>query len=449
MKKIYYGGAILSSVLGVALLWQGLWGGDRQGVASLNPQPQATTPQPPQADSRLALAPPSPTPSPTPVLQPDAQRQAILDQYMDSLSSFGVDPQVQGVWVESSQGTMASYQGTQPLPVASLTKMATTLVALDRWGVNHRFITRVVGTGPVVDGVLQGDLVVWGGGDPLYVWESAIDLGNRLNKAGIRQVKGRLVVDGVFIMNFERDRTIAGAFLREALDSRQWGEDVKLQYSYMDPNTPQPEVEILGETVVTTAPLPNREQLPLLVQQSSLRLVRLLKQMNMYSNNAMADLLADLLGGAAALTQKTEELAQIPPGEVRFINGSGLGPENQISARGVCRILGAISDRLSPEELGLPDVMPIAHEDPGTLEGRGLPDGTIAKTGTLWNVSTLAGLVPQGSQPSPSLTAQPSACFAILNQGEDLGLFHDQQDVLVNSLKQSLQSESSTVSEAF
>lgn len=143
-----------------------------------------------------------------------------------------------------------------------------------------------------------------------------------------------------------------------------------------------------------------------------------------------------------------QALTDIPPDEINFINGSGLGPENQISARGVCRILNVIAEHLEPQGFGLPDVMPIAAQDAGTLDYRTLPTGTIAKTGTLWNVSTLGGLVPQGEMPADSLSSSTSACFAILNQNGDLNFFRAEQEVLLAGIKEVLQSIPATTAQS-
>jgi D-alanyl-D-alanine carboxypeptidase/D-alanyl-D-alanine-endopeptidase (penicillin-binding protein 4) len=361
----------------------------------------------------------------------------VIDRYLDNLALWGIDTNSQAVWVQSSQGTLAQYQGKTRLPAASLTKLATTLLALDHWPTDHRFVTKIFATGSLQEGVLTGDLVVQGGGNPFYVWESAIALGNRLNELGIRQVTGRLVIDGVFVMNFERDRALAGELFRQGLDSRLWGYEADVQYQTLPPGTPEPQVEILGGVALeSVASLDNPT---LLVQQKSLPMVALLKQMNIYSNNIMAELLVDVLGGARVLEQGMVKLAKVAPAEVQFINGSGLGPENQISARGACQVLTAISNRLEADGLGLPDVMPIANKDPGTLEIRTLPQGIMAKTGTLWNVSTLAGVIPAGEKPVQSLKQPHTLCFAIMNQGSNIDLFYDEQDILVDQLKTTLQ----------
>ncbi len=83
-----------------------------------------------------------------------------------------------------------------PLPPASVAKTITALYALDRLGAAHRFRTQLVATGPVRDGVLQGDLVLAGGGDPTLDTNALAAMIARLRRGGLTRVAGRLRVWG-------------------------------------------------------------------------------------------------------------------------------------------------------------------------------------------------------------------------------------------------------------
>jgi serine-type D-Ala-D-Ala carboxypeptidase/endopeptidase (penicillin-binding protein 4) len=136
----------------------------------------------------IAIKPPSDRVS-SPVLvavNPDVAYDAIMQQYINSLGSQGYNGSNQGIWLQTDTTYLAGHQGTTPLPAASLTKVATTLAALQTWGPQHKFITIIGTTGTVQNGVLQGDLIVQGSADPFFVWENAILLGNKLNQLGIR-----------------------------------------------------------------------------------------------------------------------------------------------------------------------------------------------------------------------------------------------------------------------
>jgi serine-type D-Ala-D-Ala carboxypeptidase/endopeptidase (penicillin-binding protein 4) len=396
-----------------------------------------------QETSKVPSLIPSPTPSPTPTpLQIDPQLQTIVDKQVADLKAAGFDPAQQGVWIESNRGTFAGFQPHQPLAVASLTKLATTLAALQTWSPDYQFYTHVFTQGTIANGTLNGDLIIQGGADPFYVWESGILLGNRLSQLGIEKVTGRLIIQGRFLMNFERDPALAGEFFRQALNVDLWPGEALYQYeTNLPPDTPQPRITIAGETIVSAANTPPPGA-TLLVEQPSLPLIQLLKQMNNYSNNVMAQLFADLIGGANTLREAVIQVAQVPANEVNFSNGSGLGHENQISPQGTCQVIKAIDRTLVPQGFSVSDIMPISQRDPGTLSYRKLLPGVTAKTGTLWDVSTLAGVLAAVDQPVATFDQGNILCFAILNRGANIDFFYGFQEQFVGELKTYLQQKS-------
>jgi D-alanyl-D-alanine carboxypeptidase/D-alanyl-D-alanine-endopeptidase (penicillin-binding protein 4) len=92
--------------------------------------------------------------------------------------------------------TLVDIDGTVPLPPASATKAVTALYALEALGPDYRFVTRVIASGPVVDGVVQGDLILAGGGHPNLVTDELAVLVDRVADAGITEVTGRFLVWG-------------------------------------------------------------------------------------------------------------------------------------------------------------------------------------------------------------------------------------------------------------
>ncbi|WP_016855254.1 D-alanyl-D-alanine carboxypeptidase/D-alanyl-D-alanine-endopeptidase [Halomonas smyrnensis] len=91
--------------------------------------------------------------------------------------------------------TLGSLSPERQLSPASVSKIYTAAAALARFGPQHRFTTRLLGSAePDAEGVLQGDLILDGGGDPALTSEDLWRLVQRLHQAGVRQVNGRLVV---------------------------------------------------------------------------------------------------------------------------------------------------------------------------------------------------------------------------------------------------------------
>jgi D-alanyl-D-alanine carboxypeptidase/D-alanyl-D-alanine-endopeptidase (penicillin-binding protein 4) len=378
--------------------------------------------------------------SPGLVLASDPSRAGAktVQEYLKGLQTLklvtGNLTESQGVWIQSGPILMANHQGTTPLPAASLTKIATSLVALKNLGAEHQFQTLVSATGPIKNGVLQGDLVIVGGGDPLFVWEEAIALGNSLNKMGIKVVTGNLIINGNFVMNYEQDPVRSGELLKQALNSTTWSRAVAYQHMQMPKGTQSPQVVIAGQVKVgalTLTPLLNSPQ-TLLLRHYSLPLKQIIKEMNVYSNNDIAEMLAQAVGGAQIVQSTAAVLARVPASEIQLINGSGLGQENRISPRAACAMLMALQNEAAAHQLNLADLFPVFGFDRrGTTYGRRMPAATVFKTGTLRDVSALAGVIPTQER--------GLVWFAIINRGFHVPDFRAGQDKFLQSLLQKLE----------
>jgi D-alanyl-D-alanine carboxypeptidase/D-alanyl-D-alanine-endopeptidase (penicillin-binding protein 4) len=89
---------------------------------------------------------------------------------------------------------LESRDGRRGQPPASSLKAITAAYAHERLGGGHRFETRLLGRGPVEDGVLRGDLILAGGGDPTLDTTGLARLARSL--PGVREVEGRLLTYG-------------------------------------------------------------------------------------------------------------------------------------------------------------------------------------------------------------------------------------------------------------
>jgi len=354
----------------------------------------------------------------------DSTTDALLQQYLKGLAGEGLSVEAQGVWLQAGPMVLSSNLGATPLPAASLTKIATTLVALETWGAEHRFETVISTTGQVRQGVVNGDLIIKGGGDPMFVWEQAFAVGNALNKLGIAKVTGNLVIVGNFQMNFEVMPDKAGELLKQSLNAATWSEDAIAQYQSLPPGTPRPQIAIAGAVrVVRESSLPQTQEV---LRHQSLPLAQILKLMNVYSNNVISQTLADLAGGASVVAQKAAALSGAPAQEVLLANGSGLGVENRISPRAVYAMLSAVQRYAIARNLTIADLFPIAGKDQGTIQDRPIPAASVVKTGTLNDVSGLAGVLPTRDR--------GLIWFVIMNRGSDLDGLRNQQDQLLQGL---------------
>ncbi len=99
-----------------------------------------------------------------------------------------------------------SRNAARRLIVASNAKLVTAAAALEALGEHYEFTTALYGTGPVAGGVLRGDLVLRGGGDPTiggrHDEEDALAVMRRwarvLRARGIERIEGGVVADDAF-----------------------------------------------------------------------------------------------------------------------------------------------------------------------------------------------------------------------------------------------------------
>ncbi|MEO7150996.1 MAG: D-alanyl-D-alanine carboxypeptidase, partial [Burkholderiaceae bacterium] len=88
-----------------------------------------------------------------------------------------------------------AWQPREPVNPASLMKLYTTYAALEMLGPAWRWSTPVWLQGPVRDGVLDGNLVIKGSGDPTLVMERVWLMLRRVQQFGVREIRGDIVLD--------------------------------------------------------------------------------------------------------------------------------------------------------------------------------------------------------------------------------------------------------------
>ena len=90
---------------------------------------------------------------------------------------------------------LLAYDPDRAMSPASVMKLVTTFVALELLGPDYRWRTEAYADGAVVDGVLHGDLVLRGRGDPKITVEQWQAFIARLRAAGLAAVDGNLAID--------------------------------------------------------------------------------------------------------------------------------------------------------------------------------------------------------------------------------------------------------------
>ena len=113
-----------------------------------------------------------------------------------SLALSGIPTAAVALDVRSLDGqVLASHNQQRAFNPASVMKLVTTAAALDLLGPDYRWMTRVYVQGTLAGDVLNGDLIIQGGGDPRLAHEDLARLLRRLRSLGVREIHGDLVLD--------------------------------------------------------------------------------------------------------------------------------------------------------------------------------------------------------------------------------------------------------------
>ena len=329
----------------------------------------------------------------------------------------------QGAFAKAADGTvLAAINPDRPMHPASVTKIATTLALLRRLGPAHRFVTRVVAAGPVRDGTVHGDLVVEGGGDPFFVSENALLILSELKSRGLRTVAGSLRTQGPFLFNWqpdERGKRIARVFEGQGA-ATAWSAVCAARPDFASRGEQPSGLRFLHGPVGREGSAPG-----LVVTHRSAALVLTLKSLNCYSNNVFR-LLSDRIGGPHAVEEAARAAVPAPLRDAITIDdAAGLGTTNRLSPRVAVAIIDVLADDLARQELTLPDVLPVAGRDPGTLHDRLTGGAVVGKTGTIGSlsVSALAGRI--------RTRRFGEVTFAVIDRGLPVPEAHRRQDAFV------------------
>lgn len=344
--------------------------------------------------------------------------------------------------LDSGATLFADDPDTPRIP-ASVNKLFTTSTALERFGSDHTFQTEVLAqTAPDTTGVVFGDLYLRGGGDPDFTTTDARTLARGLAAQGVTEVTGRVIGDesawdavrggpesgyrtsywvgplsaltldrGFAGRRFQTDppRTAARAFDR-ALDRA--GIAVALK--------PRPGITPPEAVPVATWPSPT--------------VAELVARTNTPSDNFFAESLLKALGAGFGSSGSTAAGAAVVRSTVagfgarpRLVDGSGLSRRDRTTPHDVVDVISAM-DR-SPDAAIFEGSLAIAGRT-GTLHKRmrksAARDRCHAKTGTLSNVSALAGFC--------DTRAGRRVAFAFLMNGINVNWVHTRQDRMTAAL---------------
>ncbi|MDR0251055.1 MAG: D-alanyl-D-alanine carboxypeptidase/D-alanyl-D-alanine-endopeptidase [Burkholderiales bacterium] len=122
---------------------------------------------------------------------------ALPEAWKAALQQAGVPESAVAVAVQEvgAARPVLTHRANELMNPASVIKLVTTTAALDLLGSDYRWKTEVYLDGTLIDGVLHGNLILKGYGDPKITIEKWQAFMQRLRQAGLTQVTGDLIVD--------------------------------------------------------------------------------------------------------------------------------------------------------------------------------------------------------------------------------------------------------------
>jgi len=298
---------------------------------------------------------------------------------------------------------LASHEADDPVNPASVVKVGTTLWALDELRAAHRYTTLFgyIGDWDHETGVLHGELVVRGGGDPDFQWENAFLVALELNRLGLNRVEGRVRIQGSFWFGWEHgveNRLLEprqrgermGHRLIAALDSARWDRSHENTWKALCERrgwdaSNRPRVKITGGIRVSEL----GEVKSLLIHHSN-PLQDTLRRFNVYSNNDIVRI-ADGLGTIGEFEAFVTERLGLKADQVEFSTASG-EHRNRMSVRQMVRLVTELKTEAAEQDLELHQLLPVIGCDPGStrrmfpaLAAPPLTGTVTCKTGTLTN----------------------------------------------------------------
>ena len=343
--------------------------------------------------------------------------------------------------VEQDGRVIFSHKEAESLSPASTIKLATAIAALDILGPDSTFTTRFVASEVPKNGVIDGDLYVIGGGDPLFTttgyktsfddpdqfYEDLTLLADALADAGVRQISGGIVGDesrydatrwvASWPTRYQIGGTVAplSALLvndgstgysetpSDSTANRKAGDSPLLFAQTLRTVLNARGIKVAGEPSTGRPPVNAKE----IASFESAPMTKVLSEMLSNSDNTTAELVTKEIGfqakgqgtttaGIDAIKESLSSQGFDLTGFV-MLDGSGLDPNNRMTCTLDLALVSAISK--TPEVLA---ALPVGGRT-GTLRKRMLATASTgrvrAKTGTLNSVNALSGYAdtPQGN----------------------------------------------------
>ena len=351
----------------------------------------------------------------------------IDSDFINLLKTHKVTPiNEQSYCYVNEKGSLQGKNINLQVRLASVTKLLTSLWAIEEKGINFRYDTKLF---------IQGNnLHLQGSFDPFMSNEKMMFLISQLNTLGYTHFD-KITYDKNIQINPSAQshtdqyplitRDSNGRNIKMYFNTASWSSDFKLEYDRLASLARKErflkEVQFSVGTVEYSGVNPLGADAKVLTLTSP-KLYQYLKEINVASNNYSSHTIFRDLGGVAGFEKFVADRFSLTVDQIKLYNGSGL-PTIEAGKRydnyATCKIITDLITELKAsaerQQKEISDVVAVPGNDAGTFKNRlnssDYKNTFVAKTGSLMHTSTLAGALS---------TQQGFSFFGVFNQTTEL-----------------------------
>jgi D-alanyl-D-alanine carboxypeptidase/D-alanyl-D-alanine-endopeptidase (penicillin-binding protein 4) len=368
--------------------------------------------------------------------------QATDADWLNYLNKYNLPESGQSYCYTDENGVALGTNVTSKIRLASVSKLITTLWAVSQLGAHYKYKTKLF--------ISDGNLHIKGGFDPFFDNEKLFFLISQLNELGYDHFN-KISFDSNLLINLDAryhseeypDNSPATIkkIIKNYFNTANWSASIKQDFKNYQriavPGRIRPNVNISVNDITfddnyDTNPQENVKELTL----ASPEIVKYLKEMNIKSNNYVADTIFKQLGANKFFNEFMLNNFQLNEDYIHFFSGSGLPVtingsrfDNYSNCSTVVFLIYQLKLSLQKQNLDLENIVAVPGSDGGTFRNRTFPgdfkNAFVAKTGTLMHTSTLAGALN---------TNKGFSFFGIFNQTTDISSAKIVQNNMVASL---------------
>ena len=293
--------------------------------------------------------------------------QSAVDRFV---KSSGVSPKSLSVKiVDLKTGeTLGSHNAETPLIPASIMKSVSTASLLEKVGPDFRYHTRVYIDGPLDMGILRGNLIVEGSGDPSvnsddvpYGSDLVAEVTDIVRSMGIHKIEGRIIVDNSGFAGSARPDSWQQADFKESYGTGfhpfNFQGNANGKRSVENPDAVfvrQLTSALASDDISVDGKELGEGERTQIFDHMSPQLDDIMRSCMMRSDNLFAESILRTYGKQEGGDGSTEDSAKreyehwsgkdVPMEGVRIVDGSGLSRSNRVTADFMTGVLGKMSD---------------------------------------------------------------------------------------------------------